>query len=599
MSKRNTITRFLRGWWPEKPSPNAKSLSFYHSVPLIATLSTLILLAVFEGSYLPRALPPPIVQSQPSQPSLLFQKTWGGTGADLGVGVATDAAGNAYVGGTTYSFGSGIPGQSSLSLLKYNASGGLVWQKTWIDTGGNGSASPYASGVAVDAAGSIFVAGSTSGSGAGNLDVLLLKFASNGTLLWERTWGGSSNDFGRGVAVDPSGNIYVTGDTDSFGVNRDVFLLKFNSNGELLWQKTWGGSNYDIGSGVATDSSGNVYVTGGTWSFGVGNTSLFLLKFDSSGTLLWQKTWGGAVDNHGYGVAVDALGGVYVTGYTDSFGTGESDVLLLKFNATGGLLWQRTWGGPGTNFGYGVAVGASESIYVTGITAGSGDVNFQVPLLVFNSTGSLMSQITWGGSNTNYGYGVVVDTSGQVLVTGSVREAPPYTLSSLVSNALGTPSWSLGSPSFTTGSPNFIPGTPTGSMQTPNGSQSYAGEEDEFLFKYGEPPTVTFQTNPTNGGSITFNGTSYSNGMNVNSTYGTVSISAHPPAGYEFSGWTGAGGVSVAESNSNSTLATIAGPGRLSASFATQPAIPLYLGGIFFLGLAATVSVALVRHRRR
>jgi hypothetical protein len=206
----------------------------------------------------------------------------------------------------------------------------------------------------VDSSGSAYVTGWFSGivdfdpgSGVDNqtcngvVDAFLSKFDSSGNFKWARTWGGGVYDYGFGVAVDGTGNAYVTGDfydTVDFdpgpGVDNhtsngepDAFLSKFDSSGNFLWAKTWGGNSSETGCGVTVDISGNVYVRGLfylTVDFdpgpGVdnhisnGEYDAFLSKFDSSGDFFWAKTWGGIDYDYGYGVAVDGTGNAYVTG---------------------------------------------------------------------------------------------------------------------------------------------------------------------------------------------------------------------------------------------------------------------------------------------
>jgi hypothetical protein len=224
----------------------------------------------------------------------------------------------------TFSFGAG---DSDAFLLKYDSSGNLLWYKTW---GGSGSDSGY--GVALDASGNAFITGYTRSYGAGSYDTFLLKYDSSGNLLWNKTWGGSGSDSGYGVALDDSGNALITGETNSYGAgNSDDFLLKYDSSGNLLWYKTWGGSGSDSGYGVALDDSGNALITGETNSYGAGSYDTFLLKYDSSGNLLWYKTWGGSGSDYGEGIALDASGNAFITGYTDSYGAGNYDVFLLKY----------------------------------------------------------------------------------------------------------------------------------------------------------------------------------------------------------------------------------------------------------------------------
>jgi uncharacterized delta-60 repeat protein len=410
-------------------------------------------------------------------PTLSLEKTWGGTDQDWGFGVAVDGSGNIYVAGMM---------TGDVVLLKYDSAGGLVWQKTWGGTGND-----YGFGVAVDGSGNIYVTGYTESFGAGNADVVLLKYSPSGGLLWQKTWGGTNSDEGWGVAVDSSGNIYVAGYTYSFGAgNYDVVLLKYDSAGGLVWQKTWGGGSGDFGWGVAVDGSGNIYVTGGTLSFGAGSYDVVLLKFDSSGGLVWQNTWGDTNEDSGRGVAVDGSGNIYVTGYTMSFGAGYMDVVLLKFDSGGTLQWQRTWGGISVDCGEGVAVDDSGNIYVTGYTDSFGAGGYDVVLLKYDSAGGLVWQKTWGGTDADEGWGVTTH-AGYVYFTGYVSEAS-RTLNA-VSGNVTTPSGTVGSlGNSTLGTPTYTPGTPIFTPGTPSGSETYAGSIDVFLLKFSEPAILAF-----------------------------------------------------------------------------------------------------------
>jgi uncharacterized delta-60 repeat protein len=407
--------------------------------------------------------------------TLSFERTWGGSNYDYGYGVAVDPSGNIYVTGYTSSFGAG---GADVVLLKYDPSGSLLWQKTW-----GGTSDDYGRSVAVDTSGNIYVTGYTYSFSVGGYDVFLLKYNPSGSLSWRRTWGGSDYDYGYGVAVDPSGNIYVTGYTYSFSVGGyDVFLLKYDPSGSLLWQKTWGGSNYDYGYGVAVDPSGNIYVTGATYSFSVGSYDVFLLKYDPSGSLSWQKTWGGSSSEYGYGVAVDPSGNIYVTGYTYSFGAGGADAFLLKYNPSGSLSWQKTWGGSSNDYGYGVAVDPSGNIYVTGYTYSFDVGGYGVVLLKYGSSGNLLWRSTWGGLNYDYGYGVAVDSSSNIYLTGYTTN-PSRTLNS-ATGVDGTPIGSQTTPSGTEGAPSGSETTTGGTQTTPSGSTTYAGNGDIFLLKF-------------------------------------------------------------------------------------------------------------------
>jgi hypothetical protein len=273
--------------------------------------------------------------------------------------------------------------------------------------------------------------------------------------------------------VDVSGNVYVTGlfyeivdfdpgtgiENHTSNGSDDVFLSKFDSSGNFLWARTWGGTGHDQASSVAADKSGNTYVTGyleGMVDFDPGTgvdshtsngmTDVFLSKFDSLGNLQWADTWGGSNYDQGYGVAVDAYNCAYVTG--DFTGTvdfdpgsevenhmsnGLDDVFLSKIDPTGSYLGATNWGGSVTDVGYGVAVDLWNNVYVTGTFSdivdfdpGGGDIHTSnglndIFLSKFDSGLLFKWARTWGGSQTECANGVAVDVFGNVYVSGNFQ----------------------------------------------------------------------------------------------------------------------------------------------------------------------------------
>jgi len=551
---------------------------------LTILLSTILLLPFFTS---------PVA----SQPAILIQRTWGGGSNDVGNSVTVDSSGNTYVTGRTFSFGAGSPTYSDVILIKYDASNNLVWQKTW----GGSSTYEAGQGVAVDASGNSYVTGLNGTGVPGSANIIILKFDSTGLLLWQKTWGTSSEDQTGGVALDSTGNVYVAGYASSGAGGQDFVLLKFDSSGGLLWQKTWGGPSEDRSWSVAVDSSGSIYATGGTASFGAGGRDVVLLKFDSSGTLLWHRMWGGTGADDGLGTAVDSSGNIYVTGSTSSFGAGGADTVLLKFDPTGGLLWQRTWGGSGADYGQSVSVASSGSVYVTGSTDSFGAGLVDTVLLRFDSSGALVWQKVWGGINNDYGLGVAVGLAGSAVVTGYVSETQPY--------ALGSPTTTPNSPTFSAGptgsgapgTPAFAASSPAHTPGTPSGSQSYSGGSDFFLFEYGDLPRVTFQTSP-GVGSIIFSGVTYTNGQSGNYTSGEFTATAIVPSGHVFASWTASGGITVGSTTSNPTTVTVTGTGTLTANFTPSPLgaleNPLLLVSIAVVA-AAIVAAAIFFLRKR
>jgi len=292
--------------------------------------------------------------------SFEWNTTWGSSGDDRGNGIVLDDSGNIYITGNNYADG---------LLLKYNSSGSLLWNKR-----GGDSSSDVGNGIALDASGNVFITGYTWSYGESYNAAFLLKYDSAGKFQWNKIWGLYPEEKGFGIALDGLGNIFITGYTRSSEVaaSRDVSLSKYDSSGNLQWYTTWGGSDKDEGRGIAVDGSGNIFITGYTWSHGTDIYTLkynfFLLKYNSSGNLLWDITWDGSDDDYGQGIAVDTWGYVYITGSTQSYREDNYDIFLLKYDSSGNLLLDKTWGGSRNDHGNGIALDSSGNAFITGYT---------------------------------------------------------------------------------------------------------------------------------------------------------------------------------------------------------------------------------------
>ncbi len=370
-----------------------------------------------------------------------WTRQWGTASSEWAFGVATDSSGNIYVTGSTYGEldGNTNAGGSDIYLTKYNASGVKQWTRQW------GSAdNEVGREVAIDGSGNIYVTGSTWGeldgnTNAGLQDVFLTKFDSSGTKIWTRQWGTADCEEGLGVATDGSGNIYVTGKTrdeldgNTHAGHYDIFLTKYDSSGIKQWTKQWGTEGHDYGESVAIDSSGNIYVTGDTGGGLDGNTNagsvdIFLTKCDPSGNKLWTKQWGTAKGDYGEDVATDSSGYIYVTGDTgDSLDgnmyAGIVDIFLTKYDSSGVKQWTKQWGTADYDYGYGVVTDSSEYIYVTGHTFGELDGNtnagaLDIFLTKYNSSGVKQWTRQWGTTDYDYAYGGITESSENIYVTG-------------------------------------------------------------------------------------------------------------------------------------------------------------------------------------
>jgi hypothetical protein len=289
--------------------------------------------------------------------------------------------------------------------------------------------------VAIDANDNVLVAGHNAGH-----DAWLLKFNGGGTDLWSRIWGSSQAEFGNGVAIDNSGNVFVAGytygafDGQTNAGDRDIFLTKFDSSGMKLWTKIHGSDLEDSGNDICIDNSGNVYVTGHTLGEFDGQTNngdkdFCLLKFDNLGSNLWTRILGSIAEDIGNGVAVDNSGNVYVGGFSQGdfdgqTNTGNGDLCLIKFDSNGLKQWTRIWGSGQWDVGMSVNVDKYDNIYLAGYTRGafdgqtnSGDWDFC--LTQFNGAGDKHRTKIWGSTLRDMGFGVSSDDLGNVFVTGN------------------------------------------------------------------------------------------------------------------------------------------------------------------------------------
>jgi len=288
--------------------------------------------------------------------------TWGGTLDDEGWSLAVTQDG-LYLAGATSSFGAG---SSDGLLIKFDHSGKQIWNETWGGTGWDQFCS-----LSLTSDG-LYIVGTTQSFGAGGKDAILAKFAFNGTLLWNTTWGGTGHDYGLGVAAAPDG-VYIAGATSSFGAGgNDTFIARFSFSGIQVWNATWGGPSYDAAHAL-TLANETIHLAGTTSSFSSDEADILLLSYNTSGALQdnWTFSFTPGSDDRGYALAADGDGHLYVAGDTAP-PSGSCRALLLCLNTTDStlqLVWNRTWGGAGDCLTHGLAL-ALDGIYVAGTTSG-------------------------------------------------------------------------------------------------------------------------------------------------------------------------------------------------------------------------------------
>jgi hypothetical protein len=323
----------------------------------------LLTVVMSESSFAVTASIPP--------PEAEWDKTFGGSDDDFGYSVQQTSDAGYIIAGSTDSYGAG-----DVLLIKTDANGNELWSKTF-----GGSNRDTSISVQQTTDGGYIIAGGTQSFGAGSADAWLIKTDADGNEQWNNTFGGSGYDYARSVQQTADGDYIIAGETQSFGAGSydyDAWLIKTDSGENKLWDKTFGGSSYDTGYSVQQTSDGGYIVAGSTDSFGVGGSDFWLIKTDSAGNKQWDKTFGGSNNEGGLSVQQTSDGGYIVGGHTASFGAGSADAWLIKTDSEGNKLWDKTFGGSNNDYARSVQQTSDGGYIIAGDTqsfgAGRSDV---------------------------------------------------------------------------------------------------------------------------------------------------------------------------------------------------------------------------------
>jgi hypothetical protein len=233
---------------------------------------------------------------------------------------------------------------------------------------------------------------------------------------WNKTWGGLDYDFGMDIAVDENNNIYIVGTTESFGIGgSDAFLAKYNSSGVQQWNTTWGTTGDDRGYAIALDGVNKIYISGSSGYSLTTYYNFFLAQYNSSGDKQWSKTWGGGESDYIYDLAVNPLGDIYLVGATENYGAKGLDVYLAQYSDSGVQQWYELWGGNNDDLGYGITLNNSRNVYITGETKSYGNGGLDGFIAQYNSSGVQKWNTTYGSNLDECAENIVPNESGDNL----------------------------------------------------------------------------------------------------------------------------------------------------------------------------------------
>ncbi len=391
-----------------------------------------------------------------------------------GAPICTDANGNVIIAGsyadTSITFGSftvfnSQPNHSDIYIAKFNSSGNALWLKT---AGGINNDSPIS--ICTDSNGNVFMAGNTEspictfGSvnlvNGSSLNMFVFKYDSNGNEMWGRNASGLNYTGAYGVSTNGAGNVILTGtynDTMNVGTTTlissggfDAFLLKYDTNGNLMWGKTEGGTGADESYAVNVDGSGNIIMVGiyfspsiAFGSFTLNNASgtgdIYIVKYDSTGNVVWAKSGNGNNGDYVQAVCTDVNGDIFITGGYNSTSltfnsstlncAGGLDVFFVKYSSSGNILWAKSAGGVADDYGYSISPDGNGNIYLTGgfasstITFNSDTLTqptiFTDPMFIikFDSDGNILCSDVLGSGGDDQS-GVSTDLFGYAYVAG-------------------------------------------------------------------------------------------------------------------------------------------------------------------------------------
>lgn len=346
-------------------------------------------------------------------PDTAWSRTYGGSNDDFSRAISETDDGGFIIAGYT-----GImPDNFDMYVIKVDSEGNLQWQTTY---GGDG----WDTGSAIDQCrdAGFIIAGYTNSFGKGWNDMYLVRTDRHGNVLWQKTFGGSNEDGASAVIETVDGGFIIAGETTSFGSgDYDVLLVKMDETGTITWKRTIGGSDCDGCQDIQQTYDGGYILVGDTGSSSRGWHDVSLIKLDQRGGVCWSKTFGGRDFDCGEAVRQTSDRGFIIAGWTRSFGAGLSDVYLIKTDRDGELQWTKTYGGPQHDFGFNVEETFDGGYLIVGDTRSYGAGWYDIYVIRIDKVGDTLWTRTYGGSQPDEAFALYPTKDGGYLIGGNTK----------------------------------------------------------------------------------------------------------------------------------------------------------------------------------
>jgi len=287
-------------------------------------------------------------------------------------------------------------------------------------TGGSGRDEAYSLDCFSD--GSYLMTGRTFSFGAGHTDIIVTKYSPIGTCEWAKVMGGEYADIGFSVEVTSDGGFIVAGRSQNFGMSyMGIFIAKFSSTATLEWAKGVHASYYEYCYKISQTSDNGFIIVGNVRSHGAGGDECALLKFSSTGNLEWAKAIGSPGDDQSYDGVVTSDGGYIITGSTDNYGAGDNDILVVKLDNTYGIEWSKAIGGTGDDFAEGIKQTSDNGFVIAGYSDTYGAGSLDILTLKLNSTGDLLWATSTGGTEDDLATSIIEASDGNIYTAGGTE----------------------------------------------------------------------------------------------------------------------------------------------------------------------------------